>query len=57
MGLNSGSRYHKEKQVLRKEKADAKREKRMERKREKREAADVNGVEGVEQHNDINQQR
>jgi hypothetical protein len=56
MGLHSGSRYHKEKQALRKEKADAKRTQRLERRRAKRDSG-VNGVESVEQHDDINQQR
>jgi hypothetical protein len=56
MGLHSGSRYHKEKQVLRKEKADAKRAQRLERKRAKR-TDSINAVESNGQHDGINQQR
>jgi hypothetical protein len=61
MGIHSGSRYHKEKQVLRKEKADAKRAKKQQQREAKRKGMasgdSVNGVEGVGQGPDTNQRR
>jgi hypothetical protein len=61
MGIQSGSRYHKEKERLRKERADAKRERKQQQREAKRKGMasgdSVNAVESVEQHDDINQQR